>query len=73
MTQTGLNISNKPENGHFKAYLAGLSFDLSNQYFDYFQLDIAAFKSDDVSHKYGLQITPAWSYPFEIGSARFKF
>lgn len=69
----GINLSNKPENDHFKAYLAGLSFDLSNQYFDYLQLDIAAFKSDDVSRKYGLQFTPVWSYPFQIASAKFKF
>lgn len=69
----GLNISNKPENDHFKAYLAGLSFDLSNKYFDYLQLDVAAFKADDVRHKYGLQITPVWSYPFQIASAKFKF
>lgn len=69
----GLNISNKPENDNFKAYLAGLSFDLSNSYFDYLQLDIAAFKSDDVSGKYGIQLTPVWSYPFQIGPAKFKF
>lgn len=69
----GINISNKPEYDHFKAYLAGLSFDLSNQYFDYLQLDVTAYKSDDVRHKYGLQITPVWSYPFEIASAKFKF
>jgi len=69
----GINISNKPENDHFKAYLAGLSFDLSNKHFDYLQLDIAAFKSDDVSNRYGLQFTPVWSYPFAIGSANFKF
>jgi len=69
----GINISNKPENDHFKAYLAGLSLDLNNKYFDYLQLDIAAFKSDDVSNKYGLQFTPVWSYPFSIGPANFKF
>ena len=69
----GLNISNKPENDNFKAYLAGLSFDLSNKYFNYLQLDIAAYKSDDVSGKYGVQFTPVWSYPFQIGPAKFKF
>lgn len=69
----GLNISNKPENDHYQAYLAGLSFDLSNEYFDYLQLDITAFKADDVRHKYGVQFTPVWSYPFEIGPAKFKF
>ncbi len=69
----GLNISNKPENDHFKAYLAGISLDFTNSYFDYLQLDITAYKSDDVRHKYGLQFTPVWSYPFEIGPAKFKF
>ena len=69
----GLNISNKPENDHFSAYLAGLSFDLSNKYFDYLQIDLAAYKSDDVKNKYGLQVTPVWSYPFKIASAKFKF
>jgi nucleoside-specific outer membrane channel protein Tsx len=69
----GLNISNEPEDDHFSAYLLGLSFDLSNEYFDYLQLDIAAYKSDDVSNKYGLQITPVWSVPFELGSLKFKF
>lgn len=69
----GLNISNKPEHDNYKAYLAGLSFDLSNPHFDYLQLDIAAFKADDVSHKYGLQVTPVWSYPFQLGSVKFKF
>ncbi len=69
----GLNISNKPENDDFKAYLAGLSLDFGNTYFDYLQLDIAVYKSDDVRHKYGLQFTPVWSYPFEVGPAKFKF
>jgi len=69
----GLNISNEPEDDHYSAYLAGLSLDLSNQYFDYLQIDIAAFKADDVKNKYGLQITPVWSIPFELGSLKFKF
>ncbi|MGR9044002.1 MAG: DUF5020 family protein [Gammaproteobacteria bacterium] len=69
----GLNISNKPENDHFKAYLFGLSFDLSNPLCDYLQLDVAAYKDDNVSDRYGLQITPVWSLPFTIGSVRFKF
>lgn len=69
----GLNISNKPEHDHFAAYLAGLSLDLSNKYFDYLQLDLAVYKNDAVSHKYGFQITPVWSYPFDIASVKFKF
>ena len=69
----GLNISNKPENDNFKAYLAGISFDLGNQWFDYLQLDIAAFKNDNVSGKYGMQFTPVWSLPFSIADVKFKF
>lgn len=53
--------------------MLGLSFDLGNHYFDYLQLDITAYKSDDVKSQYGLQVTPVWSYPFQIGSAKFKF
>ncbi|MGZ8196053.1 MAG: DUF5020 family protein [Methylosarcina sp.] len=69
----GLNISNKPENDSFKAYLFGLSFDFSNPLTDYLQLDIAAYKADDISGKYGLQFTPVWSIPFDVASLRFKF
>jgi len=69
----GLNISNKPEDDNFKAYLAGLSFDLSNEYFNYLQFDISVYKSDNVSRKYGFQFTPVWSLPFQIASAKFKF
>jgi nucleoside-specific outer membrane channel protein Tsx len=45
----------------------------SNVHFDYFQIDLAIYKSDDVKNKYGLQVTPVWSYPFQIGPAKFKF
>lgn len=69
----GLNISNKPESDGFKAYLLGLSFDLSNARFDYLQLDVAAYKDDDISGRYGLQITPVWSIPFEVAALKFKF
>lgn len=69
----GLNISNKPEDDNFKAYLLGLSFDLANPLFDYLQLDITAYKADDISGKYGVQITPVWSFPFEIAAIKFKF
>ena len=69
----GLNISNKPENDNFKAYLLGLSFNLGNFLFDYLQLDITAYKADDISRKYGIQITPVWSMQFEIAAIKFKF
>lgn len=69
----GINISNKPENDNFKAYLAGISFDFNNTWCDYLQLDIAAYKDDSVSGKYGLQFTPVWSIPFNLGDIKFKF
>ncbi len=69
----GLNISNEPEADHFKAWLGGISFDLSNHYSDYLQLDITAYKNDNIAGKYGLQVTPVWSVPFELAEIRFKF
>lgn len=69
----GINISNKPEEDHFKAYIGGLSFDFSNSVFKLLQIDVAAYKADNVSGKYGFQITPVWELPFEIGVAKFRF
>ncbi len=69
----GLNISNKPENDNFKAYMAGLSLDFANPYFDYLQLDAVIFKDDGNSGRYGYQFTPVWSLPFEISPVKFKF
>lgn len=69
----GLNISNEPEADNFKAWLGGISFDLNNQYVDYLQLDITAYKNDNISGKYGLQVTPVWSVPFKLADIRFKF
>jgi nucleoside-specific outer membrane channel protein Tsx len=70
---TGLNISNKPENDNFKAYLLGLNFEFSAPAFDYLQVSVSAYKDDNVSHKYGTQITPVWSVPFELAHLKFKF
>lgn len=69
----GLNISNEPERDHFKAYMFGVSFDLTNELFDYLQFDMTVYKADDVSGRYGLQFTPVWSMPFTIGGVNFKF
>lgn len=69
----GLNISNKPEQDNFKAYLFGLSLNLANVWFDYLQLDIAAVKNDNVQDRFGIQVTPVWSIPFTINSLHFKF
>ncbi|MFI3190581.1 MAG: DUF5020 family protein [Methylococcales bacterium] len=69
----GLNISNKPENGNFKAYLLGLNFEIAAPLFDYLQISVSAYKDDNISHKYGTQITPVWSVPFELAELKFKF
>ena len=68
----GINISNRPAGGNFQAYLVGGSFDLANQYFDYLQLDVMAYKEDGVP-SWGVQVTPVWSFPFAIGPTTFKF
>ncbi|MCF7971966.1 MAG: DUF5020 family protein [Methylococcaceae bacterium] len=68
----GINISNQPEEKRFQAYLVGISLDLANKYFDYLQLDIMAYK-DDGLNSWGVQVTPVWSFPFELGSTKFKF
>ncbi len=68
-----LNISNKPERDNFRAYLLGISFDLKNEWFNYLQLDIAAYKDENIAGRYGVQVTPVWSYPFSMGKVKFKF
>ncbi len=68
----GVNISNRPAARNFQSYLVGISFDLGNQYFDYLQLDVMAYKDDSV-HSWGVQYTPVWSFPFAIGTTKFKF
>lgn len=70
---TGLNISNKPEKDNFQAYLLGLNFEFSAPAFDYLQLSVSTYKDDNVNNKYGLQITPVWSVPFELAELKFKF
>lgn len=69
----GLNIGNKPEHDNFKAYLLGINFDFANDWFNYLQISVSAYKADDVSDKYGVQITPVWSLPFELAGVKFKF
>jgi len=68
----GFNLSNQPKYDPFKAYLfgAGVAFDMPNM--DYFHIDILAFKSDNIDST-GIQITPVWSVPFQIGELHFKF
>ncbi|MFW5450221.1 MAG: hypothetical protein ACKE9I_01375 [Methylophagaceae bacterium] len=68
----GVNAGNLPKDDPYRAYLlgAGISFNVPNM--DYLQLDIQAFKSEDVNTT-GIQITPVWSVPFQIGSLHFLF
>jgi nucleoside-specific outer membrane channel protein Tsx len=69
----GLNIGNKPENDSVKSYLLGLNFEWSVPFFDYLKLSASAYKNDNVHGKYGLQVTPVWSVPFEVAGLKFKF
>lgn len=69
----GLNISNKPEYDNYKAYLFGMNFQINAPAFDYLQISVSALKNDNVNNKYGVQITPVWSMPFEIKHLKFKF
>ncbi len=69
----GLNIDNFPDGEPFRAYLLGVSVDLNNEAFDYLQVDITTFKNEDLSGRYGIQITPVWSVPFVLGDLSFKF
>ena len=69
----GLNIGNKPEREHYKAYLVGISFNLANPWFNYLQFDITALKDDNAAGRYGIQFTPVWSFPFTLANVHFKF
>jgi len=68
----GINLSNKPEHDPFKAYLLGVGMQFYVPNMDYFQIDIFSFKSDNTEST-GIQISPVWSVPFQIGSLHFKF
>ncbi|CAG1770214.1 hypothetical protein BAC3_00880 [uncultured bacterium] len=69
----GLNIGNKPEYDNFQAYLLGINFELNAPTFDYLQISVSSYKNDNIKGKYGVQITPVWSVPFEIADVKFKF
>jgi len=68
----GINLGNLPKSDPFKAYLfgAGVKFNVPNM--DYFQIDVLAFKADNV-HTTGVQVSPVWSMPFQISNLHFKF
>ncbi|NQY27081.1 MAG: DUF5020 family protein [Piscirickettsiaceae bacterium] len=68
----GYNAGNLPKSDPYKAYLlgAGISFNVPRM--DFFTLDIQAFKADNIRTT-GIQITPVWSVPFQVGSLHFLF
>ncbi|MDH5358219.1 MAG: DUF5020 family protein [Gammaproteobacteria bacterium] len=68
----GINTGNLPKSDPHKAYLFGGGISFNVPAMDYLQLDVQAFKSENVSTT-GIQITPVWSVPFQIGSLHFKF
>lgn len=68
----GINLGNLPKSDPFKAYLIGAGVKFNVPSMDYFQIDVLAFKSDNV-HTTGVQISPVWSMPFQIGDLNFKF
>jgi len=68
----GLNAGNLPESDPFRAYLLGFGAKFNLPAFKYFVIDVMAFKSENESTT-GVQISPVWSAPFQIGSVKFEF
>jgi len=68
----GINFGNLPKSDPFKAYLLGLGIHFNIPKFDYFQIDVSAYKSENQDST-GVQISPVWSVPFQVGSFHFKF
>jgi nucleoside-specific outer membrane channel protein Tsx len=64
----GADFRDKP----FKAWLHGLTLDFAVPGFEFFQINFNAYKQENAPD-YGVQITPVWSIPFEIGPVRCKF
>lgn len=68
----GLNAGNQPERDPFRAYLLGAGIKFNMPGFDFFVIDVMAFKSENVNTT-GVQISPAWNSRFPIGSLNFEF
>jgi len=68
----GINLANQPKRDPFKAYLLGGGIQFNVPKMDFFQIDVFAFRSEE-THSTGIQISPVWSVPFQIGSLHFKF
>ncbi|NOQ81080.1 MAG: hypothetical protein GQ548_00970 [Methylophaga sp.] len=68
----GINAGNLPKADPYKAYLFGAGISFNIPHMDFLTVDIQAFKAENV-HTTGVQITPVWSMPFDIGSLHFLF
>ncbi|NKB37630.1 MAG: DUF5020 family protein [Gammaproteobacteria bacterium] len=68
----GLNASSEPDGDAFKSYLLGIGTSFQLPVPGIFDLNIMAQKHDQVSTT-GIQITPSWSIPFEMGRFKFRF
>ena len=68
----GINASTEPDGDSFKAYLLGMGTAFKLPGSGVFNLNVLARKHDQVSTT-GIQITPSWSIPFEIGRLKFRF
>ena len=68
----GFNAGSEPSDEPFKSYLLGGGIFFDIPHFEYLLIDVMAHKQDHVN-SYGMQITPAWSVPFSLGSLNFKF
>jgi len=68
----GINSGSEPSTNPFTAYLLGGGISFQIPHTEFIQLDIMAYKQDDIN-SVGLQITPAWSIPFTLAGLDFKF
>jgi nucleoside-specific outer membrane channel protein Tsx len=68
----GINASTEPDGDAFKAYLLGVGTSFKLPGSGIFNLNFMAQKHDQVNTT-GIQITPSWSIPFEIGRLKFIF
>jgi nucleoside-specific outer membrane channel protein Tsx len=78
----GINAGTKNTGPAPRAFLPGFTFDLDIPGFRFFSFGTYAYidergrfgaATSDCEGSTGYQITPAWSLPFDIGSAKFQF
>ena len=68
----GINASTEPDGDSFKAYLLGLGTSFNLRGDGVINLNVMAQKHDQVNST-GIQITPSWSIPFELGKMKLRF